>query len=50
MEQYLSEPTPAQSLQLEISKIEAELGGVSVTASLQAVEAHLDTANQKQLY
>jgi hypothetical protein len=23
---------------------------VSVTASLQAVEAHLDTANQKQLY
>jgi hypothetical protein len=39
VEQYLREPTPAECLQLDISKIEAELGEVSVTASLQAVEA-----------
>jgi hypothetical protein len=42
MEQYLSELTPAENLQLEISKIEAELSGVSVTASLQAAKAQLD--------
>jgi hypothetical protein len=42
MEQYLSELTPAENLQLEISKIEAEFGGVSVTASLQAAKAQLD--------
>ena len=50
VEQYLREPTPAECLQLDISKIEAELGEVSVTASLQAVEAQPDTAKQKLLY
>jgi hypothetical protein len=50
MEQHLLEPTPAEILQLEISKIEAELSGVSVTASLQAVEAQLDAEKQKHQY
>jgi hypothetical protein len=50
VEQYLREPTPAECLQLDISKIEAEHGEVSVTASLQAVEAQPDTAKQKLLY